>query len=937
MRFSNINKILGFFFFILCFNFTINAQTSTLVYLGNNGKLAYKADSLGNTIPDFSGVGYKNSDESIPTVPVVKTITAVTGDNLSNIKNAINEVAAMPIGANGFRGAILFKAGEYQISDAITINTSGIVLRGEGTSTHFIATKAAQHSLIIFSSSTGRSAVESTAKKITEAYVPIGANKVTVESGHNFVVGEWVFLRRAPLQSWIDLLKTAQWGWTASGYVVNYERKITKIEGNVIYLDSPVMDVIDSKYANGYIVKYTSGRVQNCGIEDMKLSSTYTSNEDENHGWTGVEFNNATDGWARNLDIYYFGYSAVWMKDPSRHITVDNCKMLDPKSITTGGRKYSFNIDGQRCLVQNCYTRGGRHDYVNGSQTAGPSVFYNSTATQQHADIGPHHRWSTGILFDNIVGNGAINVQNRTSSGSGHGWAGAQTMFWNCQSSKLICQDPPGDHRNWAIGCIGNVTNSGDWVTEPLGIVEQKGIKVLPTSLFITQLNERLVPTSIPVSPSNLTAATVSSSKINLTWIDNSDNEQVFRIERSTNAGSTWSSLNTVSMNNTSYSDTGLTASTEYHYRVRAENSLGNSDYTNTINATTVAALPISAPTNLVATAVSVSKIDLTWVDNSNNEENFKVERSLDGITSWITLSNTSINSNAYSDTGLTDSTKYYYRVSARNPFGNSDYSNIADATTLHVEAGGNLALNRPVAFSSQQMEGGTGDNPAMNAVDGNTTTRWSSGRNAEWPQWIEVDLGSVKTIDKTEVVCFNDRAYQFKVEIRKDTTDTFTQVVDRTSNTIPGAEASPIIDVFTSINARYVRITVTGAAGYAGPWTSINEFRIFNSSGIVGIKETDNTVPSTFEFFHNYPNPFNPTTVISYQLSARGKVQLKVYDMLGREVAVLVDQEQHPGLYRVNFNGRMTTGNALVSTGVYLARINSGQYTKTIKMIFLK
>jgi hypothetical protein len=104
-----------------------DAQTSTLVSVGSNGKLVYTADSKGNKVPDFSGVGYLNSESPIPTVGVVRTIYPVSGDNLTNVQNAINEVAALPLDANGFRGAILFKAGKYLISDSIKINASGII------------------------------------------------------------------------------------------------------------------------------------------------------------------------------------------------------------------------------------------------------------------------------------------------------------------------------------------------------------------------------------------------------------------------------------------------------------------------------------------------------------------------------------------------------------------------------------------------------------------------------------------------------------------------------------------------------------------------------------------------------------------------------------------------------------------------------------------
>jgi hypothetical protein len=488
-----------------------HAQTSSLVAVGTNGHLVYTPDSKGNVVPDFSAVGYMNSEAPIPTVGVVLTVNPVVGDNLANIQNAINQVAAMPLDANGFRGAILFTAGTYNISDTVTISASGIVLRGVGSNangTNFIATKTAQHILFDFigASGTAYNSSNSTRKNITDLYVPIGAKQITVASGHSFAIGDKVFVHRIPNAAWINLLgmnllstiDPAATNWTASGYDMDSERKIMNINGNVITLDAPIMDVIDPVYSTGELVKFTDSRIQKCGIENIRIKSTYASSTDENHGWEAVSFDKIYNSWARNLDVYYFGYSAVHINSDASFITVDECKMYDPKSIIDGGRRYSFNVDGQRCLVQNCTTRNGRHDYVNGSRTCGPNVFYNSSSTLQYSDIGPHHRWSTGILFDNLTGNGAMDVQNRLVMGSGHGWSGGQIMFWNCNAARMVIQDPPGDEINWAIGCIcPDITGVGDATTEPIGVIQSQGtpISAIP-SLFIAQLNDRLATLS---------------------------------------------------------------------------------------------------------------------------------------------------------------------------------------------------------------------------------------------------------------------------------------------------------------------------------------------------------------------------------------------------------------------------------------------------------
>jgi hypothetical protein len=205
--------------------------------------------------------------------------------------------------------------------------------------------------LFAFSGASLPSYITSTKKSITDAYVPIGAMTVTVASGHSFQVGDHVYLHHIPNQAWIDLLTMAQWGWTYSSYDVDFDRVVKGVNGNSITLDAPVMDIIDPIYSTGELVKYTSTRIENCGIENMRISSYYASATDENHGWEAVSFNNLINSWAKNLEVYYFGYSAVHVLDGATWVTVDSCKMLDAKSTIDGGRRYSVNVDGQRVQV----------------------------------------------------------------------------------------------------------------------------------------------------------------------------------------------------------------------------------------------------------------------------------------------------------------------------------------------------------------------------------------------------------------------------------------------------------------------------------------------------------------------------------------------------------------------------------------------------------
>lgn len=184
-----------------------------------------------------------------------------------------------------------------------------------------------------------------------------------------------------------------------------------------------------------------------------------------------------------------------------------------------------------------------------------------------------------------------------------------------------------------------------------------------------------------PPPPSTLSAVAVSVSEITLSWSDNSSDEQGFKIERKSGNGM-YQEIATVNPNVVSYKDVGLTKKTAYTYRVYSFNKGGRSTtYTNEATATTFEEVPAGA-TNLIATAVSTSQIDLRWDDKSTNELGFKIERKLkDGAYSLIT--SIGENANSYSDKNLTPNTLYTYRIYPYNSSGNASFSNEASDTTF--------------------------------------------------------------------------------------------------------------------------------------------------------------------------------------------------------------------------------------------------------------
>lgn len=459
-------------------------------------------------IPDFSRVGYHWGDKEIPDVPVKMTLEAPEdgADATALILNALNTVETP--------GAVLLKAGTYNVSDIIRITRSGVVLRGEGEGkTILYGTATTQVARMLQIGATNKFSPGSKSEIIAK-YVPVGQMWVPVRNPEMFSVGERVWLYRPATEAWLDALHMRELAdlyagnvnWTPEGYSIYWERKIMKIEDEKIWLDNPVVMCIggDESYGKGYLCKGNWSRVSECGIEDMTLDTRYDATKingsdfiDEDHFWSGIAVYAAEHSWVRNVTTRHFGYCSVDLGNGAKNVTVDGCTSLEPVSEVTGSRRYAFHFSkSQLCLIKNCFCDDDRHQYVCGAQVPGPNVFLRCTATHSRSDAGPHQRWASGTLYDNVKTDRELYVQDRAGWGTGHGWAGVNFVLYNCEASKLCAQSPWVTGQNWCIGCIGNkVSGSYNYKdnlgTRPDGIWQSHGTKVSPESLYEDQLARR--------------------------------------------------------------------------------------------------------------------------------------------------------------------------------------------------------------------------------------------------------------------------------------------------------------------------------------------------------------------------------------------------------------------------------------------------------------
>lgn len=501
-------------------------STSSLVFPGADGRLVYMPNAAGDVIPDFSSVGYMTGTVPLPdttggaAVPVKQTVHpgAAGVDMTATIQNAINAVSALTPDANGFRGAVLLTAGNYPISGQLNINAGGVVLEGQGnnktTGTALEATGTTQRFLINVNGSGSRSTVSGTTHNFIDSYVPVGATSFHVDSTTNLHVGDAIVVTRPSTANWIhdigmDLLTNP---WTPGSRDLNWDRTITAINGNLVTVNIPLTNSFDANYGGGSLHRYTwSGRISQDGVENLYAYSDSTSAADENHATGSITMSNLINGWINNVTSDGFGINQIIVDTGAEAVTVDNTT-IENTSTGNSAPPAGLSVNGQLILAENITQHSVYHAVALTANVPGPNVIYNMTADGTLTETGPHQRWSTGGLFDNVhITGSTLSVRNALNEGTGHGWQGANYVFWNDSASAINVSSPP-TAQNWVIG--GSGTQQGN------GIFDQFGTTVSPQSLYQKQLWDRTHANPTVATPASATPNPLgSATSVNLSTL----------------------------------------------------------------------------------------------------------------------------------------------------------------------------------------------------------------------------------------------------------------------------------------------------------------------------------------------------------------------------------------------------------------------------------
>jgi fibronectin type 3 domain-containing protein len=232
---------------------------------------------------------------------------------------------------------------------------------------------------------------------------------------------------------------------------------------------------------------------------------------------------------------------------------------------------------------------------------------------------------------------------------------------------------------------------------------------------------------TIPAAPSNLTGTVVPGSEIDISWTNNATNATNFLIDRSSD-GSHYQQIASISATLTTYHDTSLSPGNTYYYKVQASNAAGSSAFSNIFRAQTE--IPPPPPTNLLATNITTTEVDLSWTNVATNATGIKILKQLGNNSSQIVATGLAPTTTSYQITGLTPGSSYTFEIDALNSNGPSG------AATIGVDT-------LPTQVNGVTAAGGAGITVSWSADPGAATYNLyrgtSPGGQSTTPRWTGI------------------------------------------------------------------------------------------------------------------------------------------------------------------------------------------------------
>jgi len=448
----------------------LHAQViSGWAFEGPDHRLHYIPDARGNTIMDFSAAGYRGGGVALPSPVTAQRLTPVAGDNTARIQAALDNA----------NGAVVLAPGEYELAGTLRITRSGVVLRGEKGAAIRLTGKP--HCFLEIRG-TGTWREESPAASVLDAYVPAGTSTVRVHGASTFHPGDHVLVLHP----------------VTAGVVIRTDRVVDSVDGDRVTLDVPLSDALDSKVTAASLVRYKfPGRISEVGVAGLRIVASFEDAAISGPDYAALHLDAVEDAWVRDLEIQGT-QNGIAIGPGAKRVTVENVRTAHAAAHVATAAAPDFAVEGTQILIDRCRVTGeSTWAVATGLEVTGPVVILNFTS-----DLGgfaPQQPWATGVLVDGSKFAGGSERQpglafsHPATAGSGRWWDMGWSVAWNVSSPFLLVPQPPGA-LNWCIGCTGAPVTVGG---APNGIFDALGKAVVPLSLYLHQLKDRLGPEAV--------------------------------------------------------------------------------------------------------------------------------------------------------------------------------------------------------------------------------------------------------------------------------------------------------------------------------------------------------------------------------------------------------------------------------------------------------
>ncbi|TDI83749.1 MAG: T9SS type A sorting domain-containing protein [Caldithrix sp.] len=504
------------------------------------------------------------------------------------------------------------------------------------------------------------------------------------------------------------------------------------------------------------------------------------------------------------------------------------------------------------------------------------------------------------IKIDFTQGSTGFHFSGNNYTRPGWGLVSTYGVTQDWQNKQLYMLELKENPRIWRLAHTRSQPNPNikkDYWAEAFATISRSGTKVwwsanwgnyqnrletyqvtLPETWW-EELSGAAAPPAPPLLSSPADNATNVSTTPSLAW--SSSGATSYRLQVSTSANFSTTMVDQSGLTSTSFQVSSLSNSTTYYWRVNATNAIGTSGWApawefSTEGAGSAPAAPALSSPSDNATNISTAP-NLVW-NASSGATSYQLQVSAVADFSTTFVDQSGITSNTYQINGLLNNTTYYWRVKATNANGTSPYSTVWQFSTTAA------TLSAP-ALSS----------PADNATN------------------LPMELNLVWNTVSGAV------SYQVQVSMQPDFSG---NLIGQIGITPTSFQVSGLANETTY----FWRVNATNAGG-TSPWSTVWQFTTEPLTSV----ETGSEIPSDFGLGQNYPNPFNPTTNIAFDLPKSEYVSLKVYTLLGVEVATLVSENLPAGKHTIKFDA------SRLSSGVFFYKLQTSSFVETRKMLLVR